>query len=1037
MNQEPDKGEDNVLWSIPKEESGNIPPVETGWNDPNKGPDAPRESKASSSKDQPKGKHKGKNKQSGAQNINQNSPTKIQSDPNSADKKVPFNPSNQDEILSMILASQQEILNSASKFEERLSELEKRNSKLSKKEIVQEKPTLSDDEDLMESDALHYQTPKPSQMLKFGDFNQDSVKSDQASDSKASKTDSHKASDKAEDSKSKISAKMADNGDGDPSSSDSDSDSSEDKKDKKDSKDGKAKKGKPKKPRDSMLKRISAEADIARTKVRYTAPAPKHDIFLSVITVNKVIRFINLTTEYEIAHGLVLPVSTLLSEKAREQIMAHNPGLTLTEFFKLNTEKLIQMLLKEVIPKSPLAFRKALQDHDSFELPHGYRPRADDFRPFYDALNIKKFRWTRIYEILSTDNEVNIPPITNKEGGLIKVYLDSIPFNYGHRVYETMKETKFKDMYVFLKKFYKIVQQHFEYFENAKQMNQHFGGTQMETPTSNSLRKAKPVFRQRFQNVESAVEDTEAFTEFFPRNEDSSSPDTVPSIKVKQQDEDAEVQVEVQNEQVEDAEELDIDAEIQELSAFNAAGKPPFKPGFKSNSFKPAARFPPNTQGSKDKSTGRPPCCFRLLFYGECEKGDKCDYKHDWNTCAAGHAYYSDLLSNSKYKPKNSILKRPDSLNMLSPVPSGIVDEHYYNSLHNTFLQNVPMASIAKIVHQEVIVITNGNKITVDKTLFDSGAVHASYVSRRFIQKFGHLLELCRHTGSNRVVMGDGLTTNELNEFYRMEILITDNQGNEYTGVVDFWVLESANYDMILGFPAIITHFSEVFKKMIDAAVEQIGQYAFGSVSSVNNLEHTELRFPWTVAPDKEAPEDTGTPLPCSFTAPLNYMEMGYEESLKVYLDEIESHVFKAFAENTNIIQLLKSKGVKVFVPQNWEGIKGIPEVTLVLKEPLPDRLKPKARPVNPKLFEAAKKEFERLRKYFYRESISPIASPLVIAPKATNPFIRFAGDYSTLINKLIAIPHYPIPDVLKALEKIVLFCLFVDLEMSNSIHQF
>jgi hypothetical protein len=60
--------------------------------------------------------------------------------------------------------------------------------------------------------------------------------------------------------------------------------------------------------------------------------------------------------------------------------------------------------------------------------------------------------------------------------------------------------------------------------------------------------------------------------------------------------------------------------------------------------------------------------------------------------------------------------------------------------------------------------------------------------------------------------------------------------------------------------------------------------------------------------------------------------------------------------------------------------------------EVLPDMLtsyKPKVRPINGQLFKDVKAEFNRMKTYFYEESQSPIASPLVVAPKATTPVIR------------------------------------------------
>ena len=71
----------------------------------------------------------------------------------------------------------------------------------------------------------------------------------------------------------------------------------------------------------------------------------------------------------------------------------------------------------------------------------------------------------------------------------------------------------------------------------------------------------------------------------------------------------------------------------------------------------------------------------------------------------------------------------------------------------------------------------------------------------------------------------------------------------------------------------------------------------------------------------------------------------------------------------------------------------GFPPLDLQVKEDFPPFHKVRSRPVNPRLYEHAKKEFDRLTGYMYRHSTSPWASPLVIAPKATKPFIRFYGD--------------------------------------------
>jgi hypothetical protein len=59
----------------------------------------------------------------------------------------------------------------------------------------------------------------------------------------------------------------------------------------------------------------------------------------------------------------------------------------------------------------------------------------------------------------------------------------------------------------------------------------------------------------------------------------------------------------------------------------------------------------------------------------------------------------------------------------------------------------------------------------------------------------------------------------------------------------------------------------------------------------------------------------------------------------------------------------------------------------------------------------------------------------LVIAPKATFPFIRFCGDY-VFLNKFIVIGHFPIPDVVRSLAKLAKFMIYLDFDLVNAFHQ-
>ena len=107
----------------------------------------------------------------------------------------------------------------------------------------------------------------------------------------------------------------------------------------------------------------------------------------------------------------------------------------------------------------------------------------------------------------------------------------------------------------------------------------------------------------------------------------------------------------------------------------------------------------------------------------------------------------------------------------------------------------------------------------------------------------------------------------------------------------------------------------------------------------------------------------------------------------------------------------------------------------LDIKRGLPAFMRARACPVRDASLKDAKAEFDRMLQYFFIRSNSPIASPIVVAPKATSPFIRLCGDYRQ-VNPYISISQEPIPHVQYNLAKAAGFKFFVDLDMTNSFHQ-
>ena len=99
---------------------------------------------------------------------------------------------------------------------------------------------------------------------------------------------------------------------------------------------------------------------------------------------------------------------------------------------------------------------------------------------------------------------------------------------------------------------------------------------------------------------------------------------------------------------------------------------------------------------------------------------------------------------------------------------------------------------------------------------------------------------------------------------------------------------------------------------------------------------------------------------------------------------------------------------------------------------------------MRPAHLEKAKKEYEHLRNVdFWEASTSNVASPMLVAPKATDPFIRLVCNYAWL-RPYLSVPAIPIPRVREELERIKRgdpvtgkpFQCFADLDGMTAFHQ-
>ena len=333
----------------------------------------------------------------------------------------------------------------------------------------------------------------------------------------------------------------------------------------------------------------------------------------------------------------------------------------------------------------------------------------------------------------------------------------------------------------------------------------------------------------------------------------------------------------------------------------------------------------------------------------------------------------------------------------------------------------------------------NGRTVWVKKCLLDTGAAQASYGGKRIFEKLGVTkFEPCSH----KVRLGDGKTRVEITE--RAVVDIALYEGDTLTDPIptSFYVMPALGEELIIGLPDILTDYYPYFMKMMERArtEAELGAVQPTEVKELQDHPAGSLLHPWTSLRET-GPEEDETPDPLAFGPDiLHFMESTPEEARAEYLDMLTDHVSPEMRSACpHVMDLLRAaQALSVFCPQSWDGLR-IEPVDVIIKETMPKSMYTRPRPIRPELYEPAKKEFDRLATYMYETDpaicTSEIASPLVIAPKATEPYCRFCGDYRR-VNQHIGIPKQPIPIVVHELTKAANYKIYVDLDMTNSFHQ-
>lgn len=292
----------------------------------------------------------------------------------------------------------------------------------------------------------------------------------------------------------------------------------------------------------------------------------------------------------------------------------------------------------------------------------------------------------------------------------------------------------------------------------------------------------------------------------------------------------------------------------------------------------------------------------------------------------------------------------------------------------------------------------------------------------------------------------------------------------EYKGCADF-IVATCRRNLLMGFPWLTqdgyTFNASVMKShhnqwrrltgrltttvenLEDLTTQERQRLTAYQEAGIQDFERGEVNVPFSSNQDLAPEEELIPEIPF---APRDVLGLAddYDERLQAYLESIHKQVDPEFAKAIpSLMDFLKSpEAHEVFIPKTWDGIRDPTTGKVIIHKiewlTLPDARKVRVIRIRPDVVVAAKREVEKLRRIgFWVWSDSHIASTMLVAPKATDPFIRLVTDYSWL-TKNFSVPKHPLKHVKDSLlfmttgDRVTgeTFKVWCDLDMMASFHQ-
>ena len=775
-------------------------------------------------------------------------------------------------------------------------------------------------------------------------------------------------------------------------------------------------------------------------KTHRTMPSTEK-IKLDGLEVWHIIRFMRRLAEYEAQNQIFLnPVQHVdLSVKTRLQAYFLMEGIASDSgWLKQSRTEFFSRLQAISRPRSQEAFIAIMNSSVTFR--EGFQNAKERWDEFLVAVHVYAERFRNFWVFMSRNNEENTPNIDNKEYGAIKIFLSKFPNSFGQSLCKQIIRERYRDIRVFIADFLTLVNEQRNRLVALQDELLKFG------PKDAAATAAKATFKETPKKP------------FTPFNKSRSGfqRKTMNAIRIEAQDSDGEFSAQ------EDPEDNVSETDVVKTGHSSRLGRElELEPDSEDEGEELAAMEQPKKAIEQQRYA-----CYSMAMFGRCDKGKDCRKNHATGAC---EQYVMRTLETLLQSPN---LRVPEAQALVkrylidAKQPQAGAHAGTFTRPKSLSILRSPAAATADMSEtvnavEEILTSIDGQKLRpmyvegkldftdeVFHCLLDTGASHSNYVRKAFLKhKYPNYQNLQRRvesevrTGNNARISIEYEITLPLTLFHN---------GVSYSAEVTCAILEDSNTNLIIGLPTLACEFYELTLILLrearqfyqDGATKVVGNEVWNVVIHDLPYHNEELndRMPVDAFDDTLfkaiAEEEMGIweHTPDSFPGAIDVMDQSAEEKFKEFKEQQQTRVSLDLPKRDQFVKLLDDY-FTIFHQWNYDGINFVDPIDIQTREDMPKQHKPEFRFVSFKNEDAFHKEINRLKESLYKPSISPIVHPVVVAPKATDPFLRVCGDYRWL-NQFILKPHWPIPSVKEAMQILQKGNIYGEADITNSFHQ-